>query len=186
MTKKQTTEEGIQRVVIEMRDLWAPQIPRLGLLFHIPNGGQRKSGEAGRLKAMGTVPGMPDLCLPVRTQRFGALYIELKKPGGKLSKAQEERIPRLREAGNDVQVCDSIEKAWANILWHLADKPVTESLRNHEIFNAAKSLTYPLLATFLDESGIAGAVEAHAESTWRFGRDGRDFAAFVFYCSRRS
>lgn len=135
-------EEGIQRVVIEMRDLWAPQIPRLGLLFHIPNGGQRNSGEAGRLKAMGTVPGMPDLCLPVRTQKFGALYIELKKPGGKLSKAQEERIPRLREAGNDVQVCDSIEKAWANILWHLCGEQITWA--PWEV-SALKALKYPKL-----------------------------------------
>lgn len=163
MTKKQSIEEGIQRVVIEMRDLWAPQIPRLGLLFHIPNGGQRNAGEAGRLKAMGVLPGMPDLCLPVRTQKFGALYIELKKPGGKLSKAQEERIPRLREAGNDVQVCDSIEKAWANILWHLCGGQPIWTL---EYVAAFRSLKFPKLY-LLDTQEVSD----ESQSVWRGATD---------------
>lgn len=51
--------------------------PELGMLFHIPNGGKRGKAEAGRFKAEGVKPGVPDLCLPVPTEQ--------KEWGAKLS-----------------------------------------------------------------------------------------------------
>jgi len=62
----------------------------LGLLFAIPNGGDRKQSVAASLKAEGVKSGVPDLCLPVARHRGGGdagaqpyhgLWIELKRPG---------------------------------------------------------------------------------------------------------
>ena len=52
-----------------------------GLLFHIPNGGKRTKVEAARLKAMGVVPGVPDLFLAIAGYGYYGLFIEVKKPG---------------------------------------------------------------------------------------------------------
>ena len=52
--------------------------PELEWLFHIPNGGSRHKIEAGKLKAMGVKPGVPDLALLVPKGPYNGLFIELK------------------------------------------------------------------------------------------------------------
>ena len=54
-------------------------------IWHVPNGEKRDIKTAKRLKEMGVVPGVLDLHYFAR-MRFG--MIELKKPGGRLSKDQ--------------------------------------------------------------------------------------------------
>ena len=54
-------------------------------IWHVPNGERRDIKTAKRLKEMGVVPGVPDFHYFAR-RKFGVL--ELKKPGGKLSKDQ--------------------------------------------------------------------------------------------------
>lgn len=39
--------------------------PEMELMYHIPNGGTRSKSEAGRFRAEGVKPGVPDICLPV-------------------------------------------------------------------------------------------------------------------------
>lgn len=56
-----------------------PQYRRL--LFHIPNGGKRTKIEASRLKAMGVLPGVPDLFLALPSGGYHGMFIEVKKPG---------------------------------------------------------------------------------------------------------
>lgn len=51
-----------------------------GLLFHVPNGGSRNAIEAGKLKAMGVTPGIPDM---IFLHKAKAYFFEFKEPGGK-------------------------------------------------------------------------------------------------------
>lgn len=74
-------------------------------LFHIPNGGSRHKAEAGKLKAMGVKPGVPDLFLPVSRHIYHGLFIELKNETGKLSKLQSEWSFNLRNLGYLVEFC---------------------------------------------------------------------------------
>ena len=66
-----------------------------------------------RLKAAGMVAGVPDVLIT----GFGArvLWIELKAPGGKISKSQRAWHETHRTMGFQVEVCDDEETAWALI-----------------------------------------------------------------------
>ena len=98
---------------------WAEMQKGISLLHHIPNGGKRGKVEAARLKAAGVKAGIPDICLPVPRNGYGALYIELKAPSDKLtgarkgvlSQKQREVIDELRKSGNAVVVCYGAEEA---------------------------------------------------------------------------
>jgi hypothetical protein len=114
-------EEDIQKQVIAARDLYSPRIPILGKLYHIPNARMSK-GEAGRMKALGARKGMPDLHLPHPGMVFHSLYLEMKRPGGKLSKDQEDCISDLQASHNEVQVCWSFEAAILNLAFWLFEQ----------------------------------------------------------------
>ena len=122
--KRKSIEQVMQVELIQLRNLYLPQLPELRLLHHIPNGGWRTRAEAGILMAMGVVSGMPDLHLPVGTRGFSGLYLELKAPGGVVSESQQQVIGSLRKVGHCVQVCDSVDFAWACICWFLAERHV--------------------------------------------------------------
>ena len=102
------SESAHQIALIRWADLQARTRPELGLLYSIANGGMRNIITAARLKAEGVRAGVPDLCLPVPRNGFGALYIELKAPkvagstkrAGRLSQAQVDWGKRLALAGN--------------------------------------------------------------------------------------
>ena len=59
------SESQEQQALFEWAELSKRCFPELELLFHVPNGGARSKATAGRLKAEGVKPGVPDLCLPV-------------------------------------------------------------------------------------------------------------------------
>lgn len=54
--------------------------PVVRMLYHIPNGGNRSKGVAGKLKAEGVLAGVWDYHLPVATHQRPGLWIELKAP----------------------------------------------------------------------------------------------------------
>lgn len=86
--------------------------PELDMLFHIPNGGSRNLIEAAHLKAQGVKPGVPDICLPVPSGRFTALYIELKRrKNGRVSDAQRGWIAALNRVGCRAVVCRGWDEA---------------------------------------------------------------------------
>lgn len=65
------------------------------LIFSIPLGGHRHPAVAAKLKATGTVPGIPDLFVPE-----WKLWIEMKKvKGGKISPEQQGMIDYLQSVG---------------------------------------------------------------------------------------
>jgi hypothetical protein len=88
------------------------RFPALELLYHIPNGGGRNLIEAAHLKAQGVKPGVPDICLPVPSVRYTALYIELKRrKGGVVSDAQRGWIAALNRVGCRAVVCHGWDEA---------------------------------------------------------------------------
>lgn len=105
------------------------QFPALrGLLFHIPNGGNRSMREGATFKAIGVVAGIPDLmlCVPAKLSMphpIYALFIEMKAEKGKLSEAQIKAHSRLNAAGYYVHVCNNFESFKELITVHLSMSP---------------------------------------------------------------
>lgn len=114
------TESAEQQALIRWAAFQQGAFPELSMLYHIPNGGSRGKAEAGRFKAEGVKPGVPDICLPVARQGFHGLYIELKRrEKGKTSEAQKDWIKRLSDQGYFAVVCRG---------WDDAAKAITQYL----------------------------------------------------------
>ena len=112
-------EEQEQTAVFRWARMQEGAHPELALLHHIPNGGARSKATAGRLKAEGVKAGIPDICLPVPKNGYGALYIELKVPEnkalgvrkGRVSDYQAAMLKSLSDYGNRAVVCYGAEEA---------------------------------------------------------------------------
>lgn len=117
--RKRTEHEEQRELVRWFRQTW-PGV----LIFAIPNGGQRSTATAGRLKAEGVMPGVPDLFVPA-----WALWVEMKRAkGGVVSPEQKRMIKALESVGYCVLVCRGCEDAKAQIEHHIKDHPTC--LRN--------------------------------------------------------
>ena len=104
------TESEEQQSLFSWAEIQAGRYPELRLLYHIPNGGRRSKAEAGRFKAEGVKPGVPDVCLPVARGLYHGLYIELKRvKDGKTSEDQKTWIAELTKQGYYAAVC----RGWA-------------------------------------------------------------------------
>lgn len=107
------------------------QYPHLRrLMFHIPNGGKRTKYEAARFKAMGVVPGIPDLFLAIPKGGYHGMFIEMKRPGdipdesGRLSKHDVEQMDTMNkfdQQGYFCVYCDSVERFKIMILGYLTN-----------------------------------------------------------------
>ena len=80
-------------------------VPAYESLFAIPNGGQRTKAAAGKLKAEGVKPGVPDLFLAIARGKSKGLFIELKRlQNGRVSPDQAIWHTRLRGNGKAAKV----------------------------------------------------------------------------------
>lgn len=80
-------------------------------IFAIPNGGWRSMATAGKLKAEGVSPGVPDLFVPA-----WRLWVEMKRQkGGKLSPEQADWIAYLEGVGFTCIICPGSANAKAQI-----------------------------------------------------------------------
>lgn len=84
------------------------------LIFHVPNERRCSIATGKRLKAEGVVAGVPDLAVPAWN-----LYIEMKRPGGKLSPAQKDVIEYLKLIGCNVIVAYGAEDASRKLMKYL-------------------------------------------------------------------
>lgn len=76
-------------------------------IFAIPNGGKRGKAEAGRLKAEGVSPGVPDLYIPE-----WSVWVEMKRQkGGSVSAEQKDWHQYLRACGDTVLICKGFDDA---------------------------------------------------------------------------
>ena len=113
-------EFGLQCALITWAKLNEARWPELALLHHIPNGGHRHANVAAGLKRAGVKAGVPDLVLPIPRGGYPGLYLELKSPKGRLSKAQREWISALRHQGYRVEVVRSLEEGIAILEGYLS------------------------------------------------------------------
>jgi hypothetical protein len=83
LTARRPLEHEEQTALFQWVKIEARRDPRLELLHAIPNGMAVSSiAEASRAKRAGRKAGVPDLCLPVPSNGYHGLYIELKRTGG--------------------------------------------------------------------------------------------------------
>lgn len=106
-------EDGHQYALL----LWSQQpsvrarYPELCMLYHVENERRCTPQQAARRKRMGVKRGVPDLCLPVQRGGYAGLYLELKKPGGRLSESQQWWQEHLELQGYRAAVCYGWEEA---------------------------------------------------------------------------
>ena len=100
-----SSEHDEQVALFEWAALHAGRYPELGLMFAIPNGGKRDPVTAVRLRDEGVKPGVPDVYLPVASQGWHGLFIELKYGRNKTTDKQNEWLDRLMEQGYLAVVC---------------------------------------------------------------------------------
>jgi len=94
------TEHGHQAavcqwVVLEGRH----RFPNMDMLFAIPNGGDRRPSVGATLMAEGVKKGVPDLMLPIPVGLYPGLFIEMKRPDGRIRPDQIEWHQKLRSQG---------------------------------------------------------------------------------------
>ena len=100
----QPSESQLHRTVAELLD-WA--LPDDAVYTTFPAGwGDLPPATAGRLKGCGLKRGFPDILIFHDMRTVG---IELKVKGRKPSPAQQLMFPRLRRAGVQIFVCESID-----------------------------------------------------------------------------
>ena len=108
-------EDALQVAVVKF---FAHQYPEFaGLLFAVPNGGQRSAREGARFKQGGVVSGVADLILLV--PRPHILLLELKVKGGKLSDAQKAWLAKAAGQGHTAAVAYDFHAAKAAIQAHI-------------------------------------------------------------------
>ena len=112
-------EDIIQMQLIQWCDLNKGKYPMLGDIHHSPNGGKRNIREAVKFKKMGTRAGFPDLTLLYPIKNYHGLFIELKAPGGKVSKKQKDWIDKLNSRGYCAKVCVGFDDAKNTILEYI-------------------------------------------------------------------
>ena len=113
-------EEEEQIAIFDWARKMSGRYPELDTMYHIPNGGSRRTMEAIYLKAAGVRRGTPDICLPCGRAGYHALYIELKRvKGGRLTADQRVKIDRLNAQGNLAVVCRGAEEAIQTIQKYL-------------------------------------------------------------------
>lgn len=113
--ESQIQQSCIKWFQLQYRNLWDD-----GVLFHIANEGIRLGGQGRRLKREGVVKGVADLCLAVPKHGYGALYIEMKRPGCYQSPEQRTWQRNITKHGNKYIVCRSLEEFIVEINRYLA------------------------------------------------------------------
>ncbi len=81
------------------------------LAYHVPNERMASIQRRMTLKRAGVRKGVPDICVPVRNDKYSALYIEMKVKPNKPSPEQISLIQHLNIAGNYAVICWSADEA---------------------------------------------------------------------------
>jgi hypothetical protein len=103
-TKRNFVETNICIAFMNRLKQYHPEIE--SLIYHIPN-----ESKTAQRTDIGIKAGMPDYFLPVSRGGFGCLFLEIKKPKGRVSENQVKKIDELIAAGNKVTICYSWKEA---------------------------------------------------------------------------
>lgn len=117
---RDNAEERLQVAIVQFLQLMAHKDV---IWYHVPNGEKRSKRTAGRLKAMGVVPGVPDLAFVLPDGR--AAYMELKAPKGRMEPAQRDFREKCLARGIPHAVCADLKTALAVLVeWGILPKTV--------------------------------------------------------------
>lgn len=105
---------------------WARQFSWGQFLFHIPNETTGGQGWITRNRQMGCRKGVPDLMLPVPMHGYHGLFIEMKRPGGRLDGTQMRWIAALTDLGYMAICCKGWEEAKDALLRYMEAKDTGE------------------------------------------------------------
>jgi len=107
--RRTSEEEELQRDCAAWVALNTRRYPILEWMIHVPNGGKRPRGEAGKLKSLGVKKGVVDFLLPFGNGGWRGLDIELKSATGRVTKEQKRWIERADEDRHYTAVCRSLD-----------------------------------------------------------------------------
>lgn len=106
MEKEKKQSEG--RIQAEAFQWFNNTYPHLRkLMYHVPNGELRDPITANKLKAMGVVPGVPDIVFHYRSRTY---FFEFKRPGETPSDEQKEMHAQLDLQRFIVWLVDSVKQ----------------------------------------------------------------------------
>jgi uncharacterized protein (UPF0335 family) len=108
--KQDHSEREPQRAIVQHLRLLAPN----AIWWHTPNGEHRSKRTGARLKALGVQPGVPDLCFVLGDGTVA--FMELKRPGGRLSPEQRAFEERCTARGVPHCVIADLDSALAILL----------------------------------------------------------------------
>ena len=115
------TEHALQVALFCWSARQIDRFPDIGLMFAIPNGGERNIIVASRMRAEGVKSGVSDICLPVPRHAYHGFFIEMKKPGGKESETQKAFGKGVMANGYLYSMFDCWEKAANALTWYLSN-----------------------------------------------------------------
>jgi hypothetical protein len=98
-------ESRLQQACVKWFDLQYPELYRN--LWATPNGGLRGKVTGANLKREGVRPGVSDLMFYYNGQLH---CIEMKKPGGRVSKEQEAFLVKMQLNGAKTYICSDFEQ----------------------------------------------------------------------------
>jgi len=85
--------------------------PELRWMFAIPNGGYRTKATAGKMAAEGVKAGIWDVFVPIPSNGYHGLFIEMKFGRNKLTELQQEFFDYATQQGYCCKVAYSAEEA---------------------------------------------------------------------------
>ncbi|MFJ1470205.1 hypothetical protein [Massilia orientalis] len=128
------SEDELQISCFEWIELMRPAHPILEWVIHVPNGGKRPRGAAGKLKAMGVKPGVLDVLLPLPYNGWSGLAIEMKVGKNTTTEQQDDWLQVMGASGYYTAVCYNLEEFMAHVNRFLvAPSPLTpEYISRHQ------------------------------------------------------
>lgn len=109
------SEDDLQISCFQWIELMRPAHPILEWIIHVPNGGKRPRGAAGKLKAMGVKPGVLDVLLPLPFNGWSGLAIEMKVGSNKTTEQQDDWLKVFEASGYYTAVCYTLEDFMSHV-----------------------------------------------------------------------
>jgi len=109
------SEDDLQISCFQWIELMRPSHPILEWIIHVPNGGKRPRGAAGKLKAMGVKPGVLDVLLPLPFNGWAGLAIEMKVGRNKTTDQQDDWLQVFEASGYYTAVCYTLEDFMSHV-----------------------------------------------------------------------
>jgi hypothetical protein len=117
--KPANDEHRIQCACVKWFRLEYPKLK--DMLFAVPNAARRSARNGAYMKDEGMLPGVADLILLKSNRFYGALCVEMKKPGEYQRPAQKEWQKECEAAGNKYVVCRSFDEFMKVVTDYLDD-----------------------------------------------------------------